>query len=197
MSAGDTSTTNDSSTAKTVEERLSDLEEEVEDATERSKASFQMAQRALDIANEAAQKVDDEEGAYEEEIEGLRDELDELRDRTDIFKHVQNAGGMDPETRAAICIQKCYNTAQADPNNRGTLTAAEAWKMLDATQIDRTRYYDIFQKAEDLVGDDDVCWYQNEDRGHDPPSRLIVDLDDGRLPSQINGIRMNRTEGDR
>lgn len=176
--------------------RLDDLESDVADANERGKAAMQLAERALDVANETAEQLGAEEDSHHEEIETLRDDLDELRDRTDIFQHVTNASGMDTEQRAAVCIQKCYSMAQADPNDRGTLTVAEAWKMLDATEVDRTRYYDIFEIAEELVGDVDVCWYQTEPRGHDPPSRLIVDLDGGRLPSQIKGVRMRSNGGD-
>lgn len=171
-------------------DRIHQLEDEVADARQDAEAAKTVAKRAQRQVTDLRSERDDLEARLHDELEAVREEMDEIRDRTQIFKHVQDVSGMDMDTRAALCIQTAYNAAQRDPNDRGYVTVQEAWKG-QGCSIDRTRYYDVFRAAEILVDDDDLCWFQKEARGHDPPSRLVVDLSEGRLPTQLEGVRMN------
>lgn len=153
---------------------------------------------ALSMAREARQEVsrireerDAEIARLEDEIDTLRSEVEELRSTTRLLDHVANAGQLDIETRAAICIQTAYNEAKDANGDMAYLTARDAWTALGRSH-DRTRMYDVFRKAESLyadavgvdvdeVGSDHPLYFKKEDRGHEPPSRLVVDLSNGEL----------------
>jgi outer membrane murein-binding lipoprotein Lpp len=175
-------------------QRIEALESEVSEARRDAEAAKTVATRAQRQVTDLRAQRDNLEDRLDQELDDLRAEIDELRDRTQIFKHVQDVSGMDVDTRAALCVQTAYNAAQDDPNGTGYVTVQEAWKG-QGCSIDRTRYYDVFRKAEELVADTDVCWFQKEERGHDPPSRLKVDLSDGRMPSQLEGVRLDAKGG--
>lgn len=153
---------------------------------------------ALSMAREARQEVsrireerDAEIARLEDEMDTLRSEVEELRTTTRLLDHVANAGQLDIETRAAICIQTAYNEAKDANGDMAYLTARDAWTALGRSH-DRTRMYDVFRKAESLyadavgvdvdeVGSDHPLYFKKEDRGHEPPSRLVVDLSNGEL----------------
>lgn len=166
----------------TLEERVAYLEEQLD-------AALDISKRAVRMAKAAERSCDDLEATLEDDFEAIESRLDELAERTDLISHVTDASALETEQRAAICIQTAYNDAQENASGRAFVTAREAWSSLGRS-VDRTRMYDTFRKAESLVGDDDVCWFQKEPRGNDPPSRLVVDISEKRLPKQIAGITL-------
>lgn len=153
---------------------------------------------ALSLAREARQEVsqirqerDEAVAELKNEIEALREEVKEVRSTTRLLDHVANAGQLDIETRAAICIQTAYNEAKDADGDMAYLTARDAWTALGRSH-DRTRMYDVFRKAEslyaqavdvevDAVGTEHPIYFKKEERGHEPPSRLVVDLSNGDL----------------
>lgn len=206
MSADETTTVTQSSSEETVDqpaetteslaEQVARLESELEateaelaEARQEAEAALSVAKRAQRQVTELRDERDDLRDRVDDELDAFRDDLADLEDRTEVFKHVNDVSGMDMDTRAALCVQTAYNEAQRSDANRGTLTVEEAYKAQGAS-IDRTRYYDVFVRAETLVGDDDLCYYKKEPRGHDPPSRLVVDLEEGSLPSRVAGVSL-------
>lgn len=172
-----------------LESELKDAETELAEARRDAEAALSVAKRAQRQVTELREERDDLQARLGDELDAFRNELADIRDRTEVFKHVNDVSGMDMDTRAALCVQTAYNEAQRNDANRGTLTVEEAYKAQGAS-IDRTRYYDVFVRAEELVGDDDLCFYKKEPRGHDPPSRLVVDLEAGSLPSRVAGVSL-------
>ena len=163
-------------------------------------AALSMAREARQEVSQIRQERDEEIARLEGEIETLREEVEELRSTTRLLDHVSNAGQLDIETRAAICIQTAYNEAKDTDGNMAYLTARDAWTALGRSH-DRTRMYDVFRKAESLyadavdadvdeVGTDHPIYFKKEDRGHEPPSRLVVDLSNG----EIRDLNLPRVE---
>lgn len=129
----------------------------------------------------------------EQENSGLKGELATLRDRTDLFDRVQRAAALKPEERAAVLIQTLYSEAESS-DGRATMDAGKAVGALGGG-VNRTLMYGengAFQRAVDLVGNEDVLWYKEESRSSQKNSRLILDLNAGKLPQTVNGHELKK-----
>jgi len=166
-------------------------------------AALSMAREARQEVSQIREERDEEVERLEAEIDRLHDEIEELRAATRLIDHVADAGQLDNETRAAICIQTAYNEAKDAANDMAYLTAREGHSALGRS-VDRTVMYDIFRTAEalyadaagvdvDEVGTDHPLYFKLEDRGKQPPSRLVVDLSNG----DLRDLDLPRTEASR
>lgn len=169
--------------AETARQRVEQLEATVE----RLSNEFEVAMRVARNAQEEAEELSEElkhERTRRKEIES---QLEKLTDDRELLNTVrQNAAG-DRNTQAAICIFTLAKKARKAANNRGTMDAEGCQDTLQG-DIHRTNTYDVFRRAEQLVEDSDVVWYQEEDRSSKKNSRLIVNLDGGSLPAQVAGV---------
>jgi regulator of replication initiation timing len=178
-----------------LEDRVGELEAMVEEFKRASRAAFQKAESAESELGE----VREEQAALEEEVATLREEkatleqeLDEVRERTDLLQAVRNASSLDSEEQAAVCIQNLHNKA-LNNDDRAELPPSEGLTALGHS-IDRTSIYDVYRRAERLVGDHDLLWYQSEPRNAEKNSRLILDLTKGSLPSTVAGYDIHAQE---
>lgn len=129
----------------------------------------------------------------EEENAELKGEVATLRDRTDLFDRVRRASALKPDERAAVMIQTLYNEAEAS-DGRATMDVGEGVKTLGG-EVDRTLMYGengAFERAVDLVDDEEVLWYKEESRSSQKNSRLIIDLNAGPLPETANGFDLKK-----
>lgn len=161
------------------EERLNDIEMTAEGAVD-------IAKRALARMHELEDRIDE----LEDEVADLRAENEQLRDRTDLLANVRKAANRKPEERAVVLIQTLYNEAWRN-KERGNPPLAQmdkdaAMKALGGS-VQRQLVYPTFEKAADLVGDDDLLWYQTEPRSSSKNNRLKLDLDGGEMPSMVAG----------
>lgn len=158
-------------------------------------------------------------GSNDEEIEDLRNEFEEFRhdveqelqevrrsmeavqEQADMMQRIKRASALKPDERAAVLIQTLYAQAKRNgerPNHepRATMEAGEAVHALGG-DADRTNMYGesgIFNRAVELVDDQDVLWYQKESRASKQNSRLIMDLGAGEPPATVAGYDI--AEGD-
>jgi len=150
-------------------------------------------QGAIQIAQSAKAEVVDleEELAHERKRrKELEQEVEKLSQDNEFVNTVQQNGANDNTRRAAICLQTLARRARKGANNHATMDANRCEDTLNGT-IHRTTAYRVFKKAEELVGDADVVWYQKEPRGSSENSRLILDLDGGELPAQVAGFDLS------
>lgn len=156
-----------------------------DDIRQRAEQADALAKRALDLVNEQNERIDD----LEAENEALRQRVEELEEATSLVSQVNESRALDVDDRAVICLQTLANDAGRD--GKATMTVSEGWSTL-GREFDRTRMYDVLRRAVSLVGDDDVCWFQKESRGSQPPSRLILDRSAGDLPETAAGKPLRR-----
>lgn len=165
--------------------QIATLQTQIESVEQRAEQADALAKTALDLVNEKDEQIE----ALEAEIENLQTEVDELREANAIVARVNDNRELSVDDRAVVCVQTLANDAGSD--GRAAMTIAEGWSTL-GREFDRTRMYDVFKRAESLIGNNDVCWYQKEPRGHTPPSRLILDRSSGDLPDTVAGHALRR-----
>lgn len=163
-----------------------------------NKNPLERAQAAISIAQRAIQKTTDSEDRIEEleqEVAELRHQLEEIRERDareerlfgDIRKNMANK----PEKRAATLIQALNNEALTDASiggeARAEMDVSKARTALGGSVI-RQVIYPTFERAVELIDDEDVLEYTKEDRGSDRNSRLRLNLEgDRELPEKVAG----------
>lgn len=168
-----------------VSARNPELARQMEDLRQRVMQSDGIAKHAAERIDNQADRIDE----LEAENEALRERLDDLEDANSIVADVNDSRAMDVDDRAVVCIQTLAN--DAGRNGQASMTISEGWSTL-GREFDRTRMYDVYKRAEALVDDDAVCWYQKEPRSSNKVSRLILDRTDGDLPEKAAGKRLKR-----
>lgn len=169
--------------------RMETMRQEMDEIQQRAKQADALAKRALDLVNEKDEKI----AELEAQIEELRTENEELREGQSLLQHVADAGDLSVDERALTLLQTLYHDASSSQSGKAHMTVRDAWGTL-RREIPRSRVYDAVERAEALVDDKELCEYRKEPRGHDPPSRLILNLSDGDLPREINGHPIKRGE---
>jgi len=153
-----------------IRKRLSNLEDEVEEVQEELNEERQERQR------------------LEEENEELREEIERLDARTDLLRLVQNSDEMDAETRQAALIQNLKEAAEKQRERgrepKASLSPEEAEAALGHPHKDDTLIYKDMKRAVDLLGNEDVLWYDSAGYGE---TRLKMDLSEGSISGSITG----------
>ncbi len=169
---------------------MSDDEPSLEDKVDRLSSELQ---GAIQIAQSAKSEVVD----LEEELEHERKRRKELEHRVEKlsqdneFVNTAQKNGVSENTRrAAICLQTLARRARKGSTNHATMDANRCEDTLNGT-IHRTTAYRIFERAEELIDDDDVVWYVKEERSSPDNHRLVLDLDGGDLPAQVEGFDLS------
>lgn len=154
-------------------------------------------ERRLKQAEEELQEKDRVIAAKDERIDELDARVEALEDRTDLLDRVEKASALKPEERAAVLIQTLYAKAQRN-DGKASIDASGAVDALGG-EVSRTLMYGesgVFQRAVDLVGDEDVLWYKKENRASNRNSRLLLDLDEGDLPDAVAGREITGASAD-
>lgn len=163
----------------TLENRLDGLNELLDlqdDIIEQQETKIAELQQTVD-------RLSDEFEQYQRQVEAT---LGELNQRTDLLKDANAANASTSELRAAKLVQKLADKAERKNTDREWLDQEEAWSTLNY-EPHRTSVYDIFRKAESLVGRPDVLYYASEKKGSQKPSRLVFDRSAGELPGVVAG----------
>lgn len=155
-----------------IRTRLGNLEDEMDEL-----------QEELDEEREERQRL-------EEENEELREEIERLDTRTDLLRLVQDSDEMDAETRQAALIQNMREAAEKQRERgrepKASLSPEEAEAALGHPHNDETLIYKDMKRAVDLLGNEDVLWYDNAGYGE---TRLKMDLSEGSVSGSITGRR--------
>lgn len=182
-------------TVEDLAERVEELETEATDAKNLARRTQQKLNDVRKREKERERRIDD----LEAELEATKQEVSELRDRTGLLETVKSGASMKIDERAAVLIQTLYNKAwkrkQKDANTNPTASmdynAAEAAL---GGSVARSTILRTFDKAEQLVGDDDVVEKVSEDRSSKKNTRLLLDLSGGDVPATIAGQRISQPE---
>lgn len=146
--------------------------------------------RRIDELTDEVERVRDENDDLRREVQQLRADVQELRQRTDLLTVVEDASVLTRDERAGVCLQQlvreCKRKRDRGDDPVSSMTAKRAYE--EVLCIDRQPAYRALKRAPELVGDTDVCWWQKERRGHDPPSRLMLDLREGDVPGTVAGV---------
>lgn len=141
----------------------------------------------LTAERERREQLEQELETVREENRQLRHTVADLEERLQFLGAVQEHDQMDASQRAAYLVFGLLNKAEATGREKVSYDKDDALDRLDYS-IHRTSVYDVFEKAEQLVGEPDVVRYCREDRGSEKPSRLVLDRSNGELPSSIGGV---------
>lgn len=166
-----------------VSARNPELARRMDELRQRAEQADALAKQAIELINEK----DNEIAQLKAENTELRERIEALENDTAIIAHVNEARAMDVDDRAIACIQTLVN--DAGTNGKASMTISEGWSTL-GREFDRTRMYDVFKRAESLVGNDNVCWYQKEPRSANKVSRLVLDRTGGELPEKVGEKRL-------
>lgn len=105
-------------------------------------------------------------------IQRHTERLDDLDRRTDLLQLVEQTDDMTGEQRSAALLQhlkrKAENRADDEPS-RAAVDHGEAEEALHYPDVERTTIYRDMERCERLVGDDNVCWYDD--------GELVLNLD--------------------
>lgn len=140
------------------------------------------------------QHLREEISRLDEENRELRAHIQELEQATSLVEKAKQAELSSPEERAVACIQNLKNKADRRNADRVSINAEEGLSAVNHS-IDRTSIYDVFRKAESLLGRPDVLWYQSESRSSEKDSRLILDRSSEDLPESVAGHKLSEDRG--
>jgi predicted RNase H-like nuclease (RuvC/YqgF family) len=146
----------------------------------------------IDEKNQTITQLEDRMDALERENRQLRHDLDEQREKRDWLQAAQQADQMDQDLRAALCVQNLLAKADSTGRQRVSMDNSDGMEALNHS-IHRTSVYDVYEKAEKLVGDTDVLWFKREPRSSKKNSRLILDRTNGNLPRMLAGVELHNT----
>jgi len=139
--------------------------------------------------------VREERDALRNEVEDLRQENEDLRQeienldaRTDLLRLVQNSDDMPAKQRQAALIQNLKEAAERERDRsrdpKASLTPDQAEAALGHPYEDESHVYRDMKRAAEILGDEDVLWYENAGYGK---TRLKIDLTKGTVPGAITG----------
>jgi len=148
----------------------------------------------LERVRQENRELHDEVDRLDEENRKLRARLQEVENSNSLLAKAKQAELSSPEERAVACIQKLKNKADATGADRVAIDQEAGWEAVEYA-VDRTTVYDIFRKAEKLLGRPDVLWYQSESRSSEKNSRLILDRSEGDLPESVAGHTVSDVRG--
>jgi len=171
-----------------------DVQEEVEDLAAKVdtfRDGLRSAWDAIDDLEEELQEEREERRRLEEENEQLREEVERLHARTDLLRLVENSDEMTGKQRSLALIQHLKKAAEKqrdrDREAKASVNREEAESALQYPDVDRTTLYDDMRRAERLVDNKSVLWYESASGG---ASRLRLNLDAGSLPEEIAGTEV-------
>lgn len=118
----------------------------------------------------------------EEENDELREEIERLDARTDLLRLVENNDEMDAQQYAAALVQHLKQAAERE-RERGREAKAsvdhdEAEAALKYPDVKRTTIYKYMTDAVDLIGDEEILWYESPGYGE---ARLKMNLENGEI----------------
>ncbi len=162
------------------------LEDEVERLSSELQAAVQLARDAKGTVVELEEELKHERQRRKE----LEQEVEKLQQDNQFVNTVQQNGVSKNTRRAAICLQTLARRARRGADDVATMDANRCEDTLQGS-ISRTTAYRVFERAEELVENDDVVWYQKEKRSAPENSRLILDLNGGDLPAAVAGFDLS------
>lgn len=141
---------------------------------------------AIEDLQDELQEVRTEQRRLQEDQDDLHDAVDHIDSRTDLLRLVENSDEMSGKQRSVALIQHLRGAAMRE-RERGraakvSINREEAERALQYPDVDRTTIYTDMDRAERLVGDKEILWYESGSGGD---SRLKLNLEVGELPTKL------------
>lgn len=111
------------------------------------------------------------------DLRALRDRVDELDARTDIMQLVEDSDDLEGRGRSIRLIQHMQRKASRQQMSRIALTRDQADEALHYPDVHRTTIYTDMERCADLIGDKQICWYQQADEGHIDEPQIVLDFE--------------------
>lgn len=162
------------------------------DRLEELEARLDAMSRRLEVVEEQNEWLEGELKDRDEQIERLEGRLDEYERRSDLLDRVAQSSASSRQEKAAVLLQVLHNDASSSSSNSASMDARAGWDNLNRT-VDRTTVYDVFEDIVDAVDDEDVCYIKRESRSSKKNTRIVLNLDEGHVPSEMAGVPI--TEG--
>ncbi|SEW10584.1 hypothetical protein [Natrinema salifodinae] len=147
---------------------------------------------------EAAERAVDRVTTLEEENEQLRQRVVEFRDQVnkmnraaEFYQDVARKTAAKRDRQAAIVLKHAARVTSG-ATGREEYDGNRIQDVLEAADVEihRTNTYDVMEKAEELVGDKNVCRFEKEPRSSSRNTRLIV-KSPTELPESVAGVRIH------
>ncbi|MFD1601084.1 hypothetical protein [Halobellus rarus] len=143
---------------------------------------------AIEDLQDQMQEIRAEQRRIQEGQTDLQASIEQIDTRTDLLRLVESSDEMSGKQRSVALIQHLRRAAMRERERgrtaKASLNREEAERALQYPAIDRTTVYTDMDRAERLVGDRDVLWYESNSSGR---SRLKLNLEAGDLPTEVVG----------
>lgn len=140
----------------------------------------------LGVVEEQNEWLEEQLKERDERLDDLQEQVQELERRSELLDRVLQNENSSRKKRAALLLQVLFNEAVTS-NGSASMDVRAGYENLNRT-VDRTSVYDIFEEAADAVGDEDVCYVVRESRSSKKNTRLVLEPEEGHVPTQIAGI---------
>ena len=161
--------------------------EEVEGQLNAIQDGHDNAWDAIETLQDELKKVRTEQRRLQESQDDLRDAVDHIDSRTDLLRLVENSNEMSGKQRSVALIQHLRRAAIRERERgraaKASINREEAERALQYPDIDRTTIYTDMDRAERLVDDKEILWYESHSGGD---SRLKLNLEVGELPTKLS-----------
>jgi len=141
---------------------------------------------AIEDLQDELQEIRTEQRRLQEDQDDLRDAVDHIDSRTDLLRLVENSDEMSGKQRSVALIQHLRRAAIRERERgraaKASINREEAERALQYPDVDRTTIYTDMERAERLIADEEILWYESRSGGD---SRLKLNLDVGKLPAKL------------
>lgn len=136
----------------------------------------EMLDLAITEINALEEQVDELQ-SVDDGLEEVTERVDEIDDRTNLLKIAEESDTLDGPERSRVLLQHLKEKAENQTSEGRVAVASinkkEAETALRYPPIDRTTYFSDMRRAAQLVGDGDLCYYDD--------GVLTLDLEQGSL----------------
>jgi septal ring factor EnvC (AmiA/AmiB activator) len=161
--------------------------EKLNDKIDSFQAGLQNAWDAIEELRGLLDEASEERRHIKEEQQTLQHQLNEIDRRTDLLRLIENGEEVNGKQRSVILIQSLRRAAERKSDRgrkaKSSVNREEAERALGHPDVDRTTIYTDMQRAERLVGDQDIVQYVTNSEGE---TRLKMNLEAGELPSKFS-----------
>lgn len=121
-------------------------------------------------------------------FEQLADRVDDIDERTDIMQLVDESDDLSGRGRSLRLLQHMQRKASRQGLSKIALTKEQAAEALHYPDLDRTTYYSDLRRCARLIGDRDICWYENDEEGNLDEACVVLDYEQFQLAASAGDV---------
>lgn len=127
------------------------------------------------------QRIDE----FDQRLADMETRLDRLEESTQLLQLVEDVDSMEPQQRSVALLQHMQRKIRSNGIDRIFLNRDDAEDALHHPDVHRTTIYSDMERCESLVGEEDVCWYVQEEDSPVGDAVIYLDLEAGELPATV------------